>query len=316
MTTQSEKRSSSIKNSAALVVAILITAVLGLAAAGKLLGARENEFFFGTDFKFDHVIAVGEIVMILLVLALHRWKYIWPAVAVMFSGFFGYAMYWTLTEGKPCGCFGELWEPPLGVSMGIDIAAAISAVGLMIAYGGRKVLIPLTLVVSGGVGWFGYDYAYDHSPEKALVVNEGVETPDRFMLADMASFATSDPDDPIAHLVFIHEIGCHVCESYLGDMKLFGELLESRDDELLRIHEFSVDEVETQTGIEGWEWPEGSPPVLFFVQYGEIQPVPGSDDLDRRWWTGEDTPFDIIRLTYEDTLGGDYVFLEDELYAE
>jgi len=315
MTSDSAKRSTSYRHSVALVVAILIAAVLGLASAGKFLGPRENELFFGTQLKFDYVIAAGEIVMILLVLALHRRKYIWPVVSVMFSGFFGYALYWTVTKGEPCGCFGDLWVPPLGVSLGIDAAATISALGLMLALGCRKMLIGLTIAVSAGVGWYGYDYAYDHSPEKAVDVNEGMETPDRFLLSEMMSFATSDPDDMGAHLVFVHEIGCHVCEMYLRDMELFGEILEARGDEFLRIHEFSVDEVEAATGIEAWEWPQGSPPVLFLVQYGEITPVPGSDDFEQRWWTGDQTPRDIIRLTYE-MLGGDYVVLEEALYAE
>ncbi|MEQ9617376.1 MAG: hypothetical protein RLN60_05010 [Phycisphaerales bacterium] len=307
-------RSCGFKHGVSLAFALLVAAVLNLAAAGKLMGDKPNDLFFGTSFQFDHAVALGELLVIMLVLAFHRWKVTWAGVCVMFAGFFGYALYWTLVQGKPCGCFGELWEPPLGVSVAIDAVFVVTGLSLAFAYGARKVLLPLTIVAALGAGGYGYKYAYDHSP---IVLEEktGMATPDRFMASDMMAFARDSADGGPAQMVFIHEVGCHVCERYLTEMELFAEVLERREDEFLRIHEFSVDEVEAQTGIEPWEWPMGSPPVLFVVEYGEIMVAPGQDDLERRWYTGEETPLDIIRITYE-MLGGDYASLEDELYAE
>lgn len=312
--TKTTPRPPRVRNALALITALLITATLGLAAAGKLMGPDENKLFFGTDILLDHVVAGVEILLILLVLALHRTKLIWPIVTVVFAGFFGYATYWTLTEGKPCGCFGELWEPPLGVSMGMDAVFAIAGLALAFAYGGRAIMLAVTFVIALGAGWVGYDYAYNHSPEKALAENEGVPTPVRFLESDMMTFAREAPDDAPAYMIFVHEKGCEVCERYLRDMEFFGEALEERDDELLRIREFPLDRIEVDTGIAPWEWPAGSPPVVFVVQWGEIITVPGSQDFEKRWYTGDETPLDIIRQTYE-FMGGDWMALEDDAYA-
>jgi hypothetical protein len=106
-----------------------------------------------------------------------------------------------------------------------------------------------------------------------------------------------------------------VCERYLGDMEFFGEALREREDDFLRIREFPLDRIESETGIAPWEWPAGSPPVVFVMQWGELVALPSMQNPDEPWFTGDETPFDVIRLTYE-FMGGDWMALEDDAYAE
>lgn len=126
-------------NFAALLAALLVCAVLGIAAFSKISDPNKAKFITlgGTSFEYDRWIGFFEVLVILALLAGHRLRAAWLGVLVMFSAFSGYAAFY-LVSGKSCGCFGNAldgtpleWMTAKGVSLGFDILFVLIALGLL-----------------------------------------------------------------------------------------------------------------------------------------------------------------------------------------
>lgn len=292
-----------------LIGAYAVSAVLGFAAFAKLSQPDTKKLVFG-DVPLDYLVAGVEVLVILVLLPFHRWRHAWAAVGVMFGGFGGYAAYWTFSKGQPCGCFGDLWHPPLGLTVAMDGLLMLAGLGLAWRFGlGKKLLIAAAVgaIVAGGIGW---QYAYSNSPEKFEADlkeqaqnapqdgGEGAEqTPAPTdaqgvlwysdLLAEQRDL--HETGEVVATVVFVYEVGCSTCEMYLPDMEYYSATLGDYR-ELVRVVLISKTEAKQEAGIELWAWE--SSPVVFVARDGEV--------LDEQFrYSGEDVPFDIVGQVYE-----------------
>ena len=294
-----------------LLAAYAITAVLGFAAFAKLSAPNPNKFIFG-DVPLDYVVAGCEVAVILLLLPLHRWKIAWGAVAVMFGGFAGYASYWTFSKGQPCGCFGDLWHPPLGVTVALDVAFVV--VGMLCAwrFGMGKTMLRVAAVGAVLAGLVGAYFAYSKSPE-SINPTEGIEAGliditgepipdfrhvhDRLWYSDLLTEqrVLQNSGEIVATYVFVYEVGCSTCEMYKPQVEAYRDLFDQYEDMTMRVVMVSKAEAEEIAGIEIWAWE--SAPVSFVAREGAVVE-------DRFWYVGEETPFDIVQQVYEWASGG------------
>ncbi len=289
-----------------LIAAYALTAVVGFAAYAKLSAPDPHKLVFG-DVPLDYLVAGFELVLILLLLPFHRSKLLWGAVTVMFGGFAGYAGYWTFSKGAPCGCFGDLWHPPLGVTVGLDVGFVV--IGSLCAwrFGMGRRLRRLSLVgalIAGGAGAL---YAYKYSPEaydpnedrtvpeegdSDVVIPEFRDVQDRLWFSELLAEqrALQESGEIIATLVFVYEVGCSTCEIYKPDLEAYRELFEGEQDFTMRIVMVSTEEAFEHAGIEIWAW---EPAPISFVARG------GVVDSEQFRFSGEDTPLDLVEQVYE-----------------
>lgn len=295
-----------------LGAAVVTCAVLGFAAFAKLYEPNPKNVIFG-DFLEDYVVAGFEIVVILGLLALHARKVVWMLTAALFAGFAGYSGYWNFSRGEPCGCFGQLWEPPQGVSVAIDLVLLLLALGMAWRFGARKTGLAGTLVACVLAVGAGAYYAYSKSPEsfEGEVVVE--ETPEGERVARELTPAETlwrcelmsdsrqahENGELLATFVFVYEVGCSTCEMYKPDMEYHQLMLEENDDLFLNVVMVSTDEAEAQCGIPLHAWEPA--PIVFAFREGEFVE-------DRFRYSGEETPFDIVQRVYEWVAGSPYPY--------
>jgi hypothetical protein len=290
------------------LAAYAITAVLGFAAFAKLSAPAPSKLIFG-DVPLDYVVAGCELAVIMVLLPLHRWKLAWGAVAVMFGGFAGYASYWTFSKGQPCGCFGDLWHPPLGLTVALD--AAFVVVGILCAwrFGMGKKMLRVVAVAAVLAGVAGSYYAYRNSPEafvpKPVAQDADDEEPplipknaqEMLWYSDLLAEQRGlhENQEIVATYIFVYEVGCSTCEMYKPQVEAYRGLFDENADMTMRVVMVSKGEAEEFAGIEIWAWE--SAPVSFVAYEGSVIE-------DRFWFVGEETPFDIVEQVYEWASGG------------
>ena len=147
----------------AFAVAVALSGVLGLAAYAKFThpnkAKRLLESADGSEYVLqDPIIAGFEVAVILALLIGHRLKLAWVAVTLMFGGFAGYAVVYLL-RGESCGCFGDLFTPPIWMTFVIDIMAVAIGVGLL-RWRGLVLTFLGALMLSGA----GYGFASATAP--------------------------------------------------------------------------------------------------------------------------------------------------------
>ncbi len=179
-----------------LVVAVLIAAVLQFAGAAKVASgaddlrrikdsaARVEAGLPATvdraDFDYlvppgeileggillDFAVAAAEFALVVIVLAFHRTRAVWLLVSLVFATFTGYSVQ-RLLNGLPCGCFGDLWHPPDGLTVGLDIFFVIAGLTIAGIRGTppRVLLATIGLAIGGIAG--GYVYSAQTSPPSA-----------------------------------------------------------------------------------------------------------------------------------------------------
>jgi hypothetical protein len=310
-----------------LILAVTIAAVLQFAAAAKVAsGAKhveqltesriliENGYepkVTAEDFDFllapgtfglehgmllDFAIAIFEFTLVVLILALNRRRYIWLLTALVFSGFFGYALNRTLA-GQSCGCFGVLWEPPRGLTLVLDAAFVVGALLLARVRG----ICPRVVLVAGGlclasVG-AGYVYAMQTDPSqtdaskppRVQTPTDGTQPDDavepqvdtrsaseRLVASDfLADIRDAGPDDP-AWYIFVWDPTCTTCAMLQPIVEIEGMQLAEEGSPLLQVRLLFKDDIEAETGIPEFDW-DLSPTVLV-VQNGAI--IAEFGDLD------------------------------------
>lgn len=266
----------------AFVVALSASLVLQFAAVAKVLGPNPKTFLiqpgqygFEHGLLLDYAVAVGELVIVLLLMAWHRCRWVWPLVAMMFAVFAGYSLYWTI-RGEKCGCFGKLWEPPLGVTLGIDIAMVF--LSLMIAGAMRvpKGLIAMMLAACVGLGFGGYVMAERLAPPKRTEV-VGMTGQDRLLASELLKDVREQPDGGPRWYVFVHDPDCHLCEQMKPMIEMF-EQQYSAGDPNMRVRTLSVVEIKEKAGIETYEW--NPTPTALLIKDGVIEKV----------WRGTEVP--------------------------
>ncbi|MFM9956572.1 MAG: MauE/DoxX family redox-associated membrane protein [Phycisphaerales bacterium] len=266
----------------AFIVALAASLVLQFAAVAKVLGPNPKTFLiqpgqygFTDGVLLDYVVAVSEFVIVLLLMAWHRRRFVWPLVAMMFAVFAGYSLYWTV-RGEKCGCFGKLWEPPLGVTLGIDIAMVF--LSLMIAGAMRvpKGLIASVLVVCLGMGFGGYVMAEKLAPPKRTQA-VGMTGQDRLLASELLKDVKEQPAGGPRWYVFIYDPDCHLCEQMKPMIEMFEQQYAAGDPNM-RIRKLSVVEINEKTGIDTFEW--NPTPTALLIKDGVVEKV----------WRGNEVP--------------------------
>lgn len=280
-----------------VVVALLIAAVLQFAAAAKLIAPSADPSKavslpgLAEPVQRDTLIAIAEMVILMLVLVAHRWKVTWAGVAIMFAGFTGYAAY-RAYRNEDCGCFGDLWVPPKGLTLTLDIAFAIAGLCLAFAWGLRKrTLGPVCLaMVVASVAGLGFAHlTATPTAEEAEEEAGGRSVFERLADAAGTDVAAADfpdlhrafnaePGDP-AHYIFLHDPGCHTCEEMkIACVDADDLMLEQDDDEFMQVQQHNVFDMRDALGIEDYAWP--NTPTVVVVRDGQIL----------HHWSGEGAP--------------------------
>ncbi|MEO1130742.1 MAG: MauE/DoxX family redox-associated membrane protein, partial [Planctomycetota bacterium] len=236
----------------------------------------------------DFAIAIFEFTLVVLILALHRRRYIWLLTALVFSGFFGYALNRTLA-GQSCGCFGVLWEPPKGLTLVLDAAFVLGALLLARMRG----TCPRVVLVAGGLSLAsvgaGYVYAMQTDPSQTDSVLPDVVKPsaedaqsvdpvqpqvetrsagERLVASDfLADIRDAGRDDP-AWYIFIWDPTCTTCTMLQPIVEIEGMQLADEGSPLLQVRQLLKGDIEAETGIREFDW-DLSPTVLI-VQNGSI----------------------------------------------
>jgi hypothetical protein len=259
----------------AFTVALAASLILQFAAVAKVLGPNPKLFLiqpgehgFANGVLLDYVVAVGEFLAVLLIMAWHRWKFVWPLVSMMFAVFAGYSLYWTL-RGEKCGCFGKLWEPPLGVTLGIDIAMVFLSLLIAGALRLNKVVIALVLAANLVIGAGGYFMAEKLAPPKRTET-AGMTGQDRLLASDLLKDARETPAGGPRWYVFIYDPDCHICEQLKPMIEMY-EAQYAGVDPNLRILKLSIGEIKEKTGIETYEW--NPTPTALLIKDGKVEKV-------------------------------------------
>jgi hypothetical protein len=185
-------------NVVALAAAVLLSGALGLAAYAKFTHPNKAKRLFesadGADYVLqDPVIAGFEVAVILALLLGHRLKLAWVGVTLMFGGFAGYALFYLL-RGESCGCFGELFTPPIWLTFAIDIVAVGVGVGLLAWRGVRRPRLGGLLLGAVALAGVGFGFASATAPMTAEQEQQQAEQRARERVAQEQQNASDDGD--------------------------------------------------------------------------------------------------------------------------
>lgn len=317
---------------ASLVLAILIAAVLQFAAAAKVahgsdalrrmkdaavladnnlphdFDARDYQWLatpsaeLSGGIPLDFPIAGLEFAMVVLVLAAHRRRFIWLVVPLMFATFFGYALQKNLS-GLPCGCFGDLWHPPPGVSLAIDALFVVGALALAALRRTPPKVLLATIALSVVALGAGYTYAWASKPERKTPAPPAETEPDTDTEPDTTTAQDESPtprpaptlksaaqmllESPLladvrnagpepAYYVFIWDPTCTTCERLKPIIDFARDQYEAEGNPFLQVLSFKKQPIEDQTGIVTYDWETS--PTVFVVQDGVIVAESGGEE--------------------------------------
>ena len=311
-------------------LALLIALVLQFSALGKLLHPDPNLYFiepgangWEDGLLRDYVIAGFEMLFVVVLLLLHRWKYAWAPTSVFFGGLLGYSAY-ALITGLDCGCFGGLWTPPKGFTVGLNSAFIVGSLLVMLIGRAHKLVLIGTLIATLGAAGFGYYQAGvdrpdpkdiakergggplgntsaggdDEQPTEPTQVGdetstEGVAPAPAISILEipaLASVMATAPGEQLGY-VFLYEDGCSTCENLKPSIEFM------RDDYIaqgapIEIVTIEINDLEREHGIPRLIW--ASTPTLVAIDGGEIVYYDRGDDvllpseLFDAWLAGED----------------------------
>lgn len=285
-------------NFAALLAALLVCAVLGIAAFSKISDPNKAKFITlgGTSFEYDRWIGFFEVLVILALLAGHRLRAAWLGVLVMFSAFSGYAAFY-LVSGKSCGCFGNAldgtpleWMTAKGVSLGFDILFVLIALGLLAwRRVGTKTIAALlgsSIVLSGAGAWLGsvehanYERAQREARER--LKDQAVDSDDikpglrvaeapailvrHEIMSDVLADSSENPDR--MWYIFVYDPDCSECMQMKPLVEMFEQQYLDEDNPFMRVRQITKQEIQGAVGIDIWAWESGA--TMIIVQDGDI----------------------------------------------
>jgi len=255
----------------------------------------------GTPFErgvlLDIAVGTAEFGIVLFVLAFCRTRVVWMVVPVMFAMFFGYALEKTLS-GKPCGCFGALWEPPKGFSLVMDAIFVIAGLGLARWHGVRKGLLTGLIVVSIASGIGGFLYSKVSGAPKPITsapvpsgapsgtqgappANSSAQAQtkpphqrddrpasDRLLASDLLADLRALTDEDPAWYLFIWDPTCPTCEAMRPIVEMYQQQYVDEGNPVLQVRQLMKQDIERDTGIEEWQWTTS--PAIVIVRGGKI----------------------------------------------
>lgn len=287
-------------NLSALIVALLVCAVLGIAAYAKIVDPNKAKFIAigGSEFAYERAIGIFEVLVILALLAGHRLRLAWLGVLVMFSTFAGYAGYYA-ARGESCGCFGTAldgtpfeWMTARGVSVGFDVVFVVLALILLNGRGfGAKAiqgLVGLSLMLTAIGGFLGsmeygnYQRALERAEESSKAqVDEREElapglrvgaAPAILLRQDEFAEVIADTAENPGKMwyIFIYDPDCSECMEMKPIVDMLQEQYEEDETSLIQVMSYTKQDAE-QYGIDFWAWQSGATVVI--VQDGDILKV-------------------------------------------
>jgi len=277
-TIQPAKPSSSAKLFAT-TIAVLVVALLAFTAYAKFVYPSAKPVIveglnITLDGKaFDRGIALFEVLILIGLLAFHRFAWVWLLNALFFGALAGYSCFKSW-HGESCGCAGGLVEFPKYFMFGVDVVVVILSLAVAGALGASRVLLPVTLVgaiLAGGAGWLASDATTPPKRTETAVKYEGKLAHERLfespVMEDIRLMSVEE--DAAAWLIFCHDPTCHICEAMKPVLEFHKDGLEESLDPVLQIRMFSIPDLEKdeKVKIEAFAW---ETPTLFVVQNGKI----------------------------------------------
>jgi len=258
-----------------LVVAILVALILVTASYGKLAT--------GSPAVVDYVIGIGQIVIALLVLALHSRAITWLGVTLLFSAYLGYASQRWL-GGVACGCFGELSVLGLDltkpwVSFSLDVFGILLGVAMLWRLrrlnGDFFGWVATAGAVLAGVG-MAFGSMTSPPPATEFVKKSGGLTPVQQLLALPEMSEVRRFDGP-AWLLYLYDPTCHICQEHLPYYE--GYQPANPSEPVLLVRTVSMTDLETrvQDPIPIWAWE--NVPTTVLVRGGVAVNVVGGYDM-------------------------------------
>lgn len=283
--------------------AVLVTLVLGFAALAKTLGPDPHKVLLGPEvfslypkgLMLDHVVALAELVVIVGLLIFHRRRWAWGITALLFSGFAGYALAYLL-RGEPCGCFGKLWTPPHGVTLGMDLFFA----GLSLFFSGArgKSAAGLILAMLACMG-SGFTYAKLTAPPKQIdaikqvIAATGTRPEQQLLESEFLADVFADKSSHITYYIFVYDPECSHCQAMKPIVEKQQAELNEVEDPVLRVRLVSVPEVESKLNIKSYVWTPT--PTVLYVRDGQLI----TDNAEPRRKSGEGVPFPKDKEVYD-----------------
>ena len=294
-------------NLAALLVALVICAVLGIAAYSKIVDPSKAKFITigGSELRYERFIGIFEVLVILALLAGHRLRLAWLGVLALFSLFSGYAGYYFAT-GNSCGCFGTAldgtpleWMTIKGVSVAFDVVFVVAALALLAwrGFGGKVIqgLVGLALILSAagaGLGALEYNYVEgvreqakkdlefpeddsegteDVAERPGIAPGLRVAHPASALLRQVAYadlIASSAANPDKMWYVFVYDPDCSECMEMKPVVDLLKEQYEAEENPYMEVLSVTKQEAQDAYGIDFWAWESGA--TIIIVQGGDI----------------------------------------------
>lgn len=308
----------------AAFIAMLICLVLQFSATGKLLGPNVRLMLIeaGTEgwkdgLPRDHLVAGVEMLIVVLLAFFYKRRFAWPFIALFFSALLGYSGY-ALITGEECGCFGTLWTPPKGLTVGLNGTFILGAFILMFMGRVKPLVMGITLALCLGAGGFGYYQAGIDRPGTDETINITVgeggslvgvltggkkpaedstgttptsEAPQRVRSIPALEEAMNDaPGDRLTY-VFFYDKNCNVCEEFKPIVEMQSEDFE-QSGVPVKVLFYEINELEKNNGIPIYAW--ARTPTVIALDGGELvyyeidEQVAFPADLYEKWSIGED----------------------------
>ncbi|HBS28048.1 MAG TPA: hypothetical protein DEB06_01035, partial [Phycisphaerales bacterium] len=292
-------------HTAALVLALLIAGLLGFTAYAK--GFHPNPKPVTLEWTgqvipgatFDRSIAVFEVVVLVLALALHRKAWAWGLNAVFFAALGGFGAFKSW-HGEACGCFAQLFDPPAYSMAAVDGVIVLVSLGMASALGLRGRALPVFAGLALGAGIFGWVFADGVTPPRRAETAqkyEGKTAVDRLIESAAFDDIRTQPDGGPAWLVFCFDPTCHICEAMKPLVEFQRDSLAETGDPVMQIRQLSIPELEKAHGIETHAW---ETPTLFIYAGGKVT----------RLWTGnqlEEFQPERLQEIYDRTASGEFL---------
>ncbi len=145
-------RQKAIAERVALCLALVIGIILAVAAWGK--------FFYPAELIkiLDRWVSAFEVLFLLVIIYFRKRWQLWIASAVVFAGWFGYALCWRCLK-LPCACMGAKLAIPTAFSMSIDLFFFVLSLISAYLLGARSRWIYLAVLSGMMAALIGYAFA-------------------------------------------------------------------------------------------------------------------------------------------------------------
>lgn len=260
---------------AALIAALLIGALLALTAYAKAFHPSPKPVAIeGTSIvidgpAFDRGVAGLEIVVGILLLALHRWWGAWILSSFFFAALAGYSFFKS-HHGESCGCFSQMFDPPPYSMFTVDVVITMASLILAVALRAPRFVLPVAfmgILISAGAGWAASDATTPPRRAETAAQHGNKLAHTRLLESDLLKDIRDQEPGGAAWMICAFDPTCHICEAMKPLIEFKRDELAETDDPILRVRIFMIPELHKETGIEPFAW---ETPTVFIISDGKI----------------------------------------------